>query len=225
MSRIGNILLVSALAIIGLVVAGALLFCIVEVFHLTGTSWDWLRSCVDSTWLEKYQGFVAGIIGASLLLAAAIFAILQLRATRRISYAALLVKLAMDWNSEEFIKSRKRILEVAPIELSEVEQRSKLKEQFLTAQKERAEDFFILTKPLDFFEDLAFLIRKHYIPMEDVRRTFGDAMVVYHDIFKECIDELRSLPENKNAYRELEEVTKQLKKQRPPNNTEESKKD
>ena len=225
MSRIGNILLVGALAMIGLVVAGALLLCIVEVFHLTGTTWDWLRSCVDFIWLEKYQGFIAGIIGASLLLVAAIFAILQLRAARRISYADLLVKLAMDWNCEEFIKSRKRILEVAPIGLSEVEQRSKLKEQFLTAQKDRSEDFFILTKPLDFFENLALLIRKHYIPMEDASRTFGDAMVVYHDIFKGCIDELRSRPENKNAYRELEEVTKQPKKQRPPNNTEESKKD
>lgn len=225
MSRIGNILLVGALAVIGLCIAGALLLCVVEVFHLTGTTWDWLRSCIDCIWLENYQGFVVGVIGASLLLAASIFAILQLRAARRISYADLLIRLAMDWNCDEFVKSRKRILEVAPIELSEVEQRSRLKKQFLIAQKESSEDFFILTKPLDFFEDLAFLIRKNYIPMEDVSRTFGDAMVVYHDIFKDCIDVLRSLPENKNAYCELEEVVKQLKKQRPHKDTEENKDD
>lgn len=225
MSKISNISLIGALVIIGLLAAGALLLCIVEVFHLTGTTWDCIRSCVDWKWLEKYQGFVAGSIGASLLFTAAILAILQLRAARKISYADLLVRLAMDWNSKEFIDSRKRILEVAPIEISEEEQRSRLKEQFLIAQKESLEDYFILTKPLDFFEELAFLIRKHYIPIEHVSRTFGEPMVTYYEIFKDCIDEMRSIPENKRAYRELEEVVKKLKEDMPPKNTDESKND
>lgn len=201
---------VAVLVIISLIVLGSLTVAIMGMFGLSGGVWDLLRDYINWGWLQKYQTFVAGSIGTCLLLSAAVIAIFQLRGARRTGYADLLVRLTEEWNSGPFIESRHLILKLAPLEMDEEEQRRKVVERMETAQQESHQDYFLLTRPLDFFEELAFLIRKHYVPLEDVRRTFGEPMVVYYKLFESCIKEMRKRPENANAYKELEEVVKQL---------------
>lgn len=204
--------LIIPLIIIGLIVIAASIFCLIETFHFTGKSIDFLRSYVDYNWLERYQVFVIGTITTLLLFTAAIFAILQLRASSRISYANLIIKLSLDWNSDEYINSRQMVLNIAPISLSIEEQRSKLKEAFQTSIETNSKDFFILTKPLDLFENLALLIRRNYIPLGDVDRSIGDPMLNYYNMFKDCIAIMREWEQNKSAYIELEEIAKELEK-------------
>lgn len=200
---------VAFLVIIGLVILWSLIVTVMGIFGLSGGIWDWLRYYINWDWLGKYQAFVAGSIGAFLLFWAAGVATFQLRAARRTSYADLLERLYEEWDSERYIKSREALFELAPLDMEQSEQSHKVAEKMKTATKE---DYFLLTRPLDFFEVLAFLIRKNYIPLEDATRTFGEAMVAYYKMFEDCINDMRQVTGNENAYKELEEVVKELHK-------------
>lgn len=206
MFRVG----VAFLIIISLIVLGSLIVTVMGVFGLSGNVWDWLRDYISWSWLQTYQAFVAGSIGACLLLWAAVVAMSQLRAARRTSYADLLVRLTEEWNSDSFIASRQLLLKLAPLEMDEEEQRRKVVERMRIVKQESHEDYFLLTRPLDFFELLAFLVRKNYIPLEDARRTFGEPMVAYYKLFEDCVQEMRTVPGNKNAYKELQKVVQEL---------------
>lgn len=201
---------VAFLIIISLIVLGSLIVTVMGVFGLSGNVWDWLRDYISWSWLQTYQAFVAGSIGACLLLWAAVVAMSQLRAARRTSYADLLVRLTEEWNSDSFIASRQLLLKLAPLEMDEEEQRRKVVERMRIVKQESHEDYFLLTRPLDFFELLAFLVRKNYIPLEDARRTFGEPMVAYYKLFEDCVQEMRTVPGNKDAYKELEKVIENL---------------
>lgn len=202
---------VAFLIIISLIVLGSLIVTIMGIFGLSGCVWDWLWDNINWSWLQRYQAFVAGSIGACLLLGAAVVAVFQLRAARRTSYADLLVRLVEEWNSDPFIESRQLMMELAPLEMDEKEQCHKVTERMRKVQQESHKDYFLLTRPLDFFEELAFLNRKNYIPLEDVHRTFGEPMVAYYKLFEDCVQEMRAVPGNEDAYKELEKVVEKLK--------------
>lgn len=206
MFRVG----VALLIIISLIVLGALVVTIVGIFGISGCVWDWLFGHIDWSWLEKYQGFVVGSIGACLLLWAAGVATFQLRAARRTSYADLLGRLTEEWNSDSFIKSRHLIMQLAPVEMDLEEQRRKVTERMRIAEQENHEDYFLLTRPLDFFEELAFLVRKNYIPLEHARRTFGGPIITYYKLFEDYVKEMRQELGNEDAYKELEKVIEGL---------------
>ncbi len=196
--------------IIVLISLCSLILTIMGTFGLSGGIWDWLWSCINWSWLETYQDLAAGSIGALLLASAAIVAISHLRAVRRISYAELLGRLTEQWNSDAFIESRYRLLEIAPQGMDEEVLRKKIAEIMITTQQKNHKDYFILTRTLDFFEELAFLVRKKDIPLEDAHRLFGDSMVEYYKLFEDFVKEQRKLPENPNAYKELEQVVETL---------------
>lgn len=200
------------LIIIGIIVVGSLTVTIMGIFELTGHMWDWLWSYINWSWLKTYQTFVAGSIGAFLLLWAAVVAMFQLRAARRTSYADLLVRLAEEWNSDSFIESRRLVMRLTPVGMEQEKQRSQVMERMKTAEQKGHNDYFLLTRPLDFFEELAFLIRKNYILLEDARRTFGGPMVNYYKLFEDYVKEMRKIPGDENAYKELEHIVENLMK-------------
>lgn len=201
---------VAFLIIIGLVVPGAFIISMIGIFGLSDQVWDWLRGYIDWSWLETYQAFAAGSIAALLLLWAAVFAAIQLRAARRTSYADLLVRLAQEWNSGSFIASRYLMMKLAPVTMNQEEQRAKVTERMKTAEQEGHKDYFLSSRPLDFFEELAFLIRKGYIPLEDARRTFGGPMVNYYKLFEDYVKYMGTFPGDEHAYEELEHVVENL---------------
>lgn len=196
--------------IISLVGSGALIASTLGIFGLSGYVWDWLGVYINWNWLKEYQAFIVGITGASLLLWAAIVAMRHLRAARRTSYADLLARLSGEWNSDSFIKSRHLIMQLAPLDLDEKEQRRRVNERMKMVEQQGNIDYFLLTRPLDFFEELAFLVRNKYIPLEHARRTFGGPMVSYYKLFEDYVEEMRKMPGNAEAYKELEYVIKQL---------------
>ncbi len=199
------------LIMISLAVLGSLIVSIMGVFGLGGGVWDWLRGLIDWGWLQRYQALAVGSVGAFLLLWAVVIAMFQLRAATRTSYADLLGRLAEEWNSDSFIVSRHLMMKLAPITMDQEEQQRKVTERMKIAEQEGHEDYFLLTKPLDFFEELAFLIRKNYIPLEDARRTFGGPMVSYYNLFEAHVKEImRKQPGNEHAYEELQHVVKDL---------------
>lgn len=198
------------LIIISFFVSGALIVSIMGVFGLSGYPWDWLRGYINWNWLKEYQAFVAGSVGVFLLLWAAVVAMFQLRAAGRTRYADLLSRLSVEWNSDSFIESRYLMMQLAPIRLEEKEQRHRVTKRMKMVEQQGNKDYFLLTRPLDFFEELAFLIRQKYIPLEDARRTFGGPMVYYYNVFEDYIKEMRQSPGDEGAYKELEYVVKQL---------------
>lgn len=198
------------LIMISLAVLGSLIVSIMGVFGLGGGIWGWLRGLIDWGWLQTYQALAVGSVGAFLLLWAVVVAMFQLRSATRTSYADLLVRLTEEWNSDSFIASRQLLLKLAPLEMDEEEQRRKVVERMRIVKQESHEDYFLLTRPLDFFELLAFLVRKNYIPLEDARRTFGEPMVTYYKLFEDCVQEMRTVPRNKDAYKELQKVVEEL---------------
>lgn len=210
--RITKLIIVVVGTIVGIVIIGILLLCIIKLFCLEGSTWQNICSYIDWIWLEKYQAFFVGSVVTSLLFVAALIALYQLDAARKISYADLLIRLSNEWNSEPYMESRRRIFEIAPLHMDLEQQRQNLKERISQSQQGDAKDYFILTMPIDFFECLALLTRRGYIPLKDVKRTYGGAMVSYFKSFKYWITDMRSTPGNEDAYVELEAVINDLKK-------------
>ncbi len=198
------------LIVITVVVLFCLVTAVIGVFGLGGPVSDWLFNFIDMDWLLKYQAFVSGSVAALLLLWAVALALFQLRTMGRTTYADLLLRVSEEWDSDPFIRSRHLILEIAPIDMEESEQRKAVKETMETVAGKGHENYFILTRPLDFLEGLAFLVRKNYIPLDDVHRAFGQPMVMYYQLFQDYIEEMRNQPGNSKAYTELSEVVKKL---------------
>jgi len=175
-------------------------------------------------WISENGTFAIGIITALLLISAGLLAGSQLLEMRRSRYAELMVHLEEKWDSAQFIEMRHRIdmerhkieLQLHKEDLSDSELKKKVVRKFGEVIKESDEyarkDFFTLTSILDHFETLAYLINKDYIPMEDVRETFGAAMVNYFGLFEYYIKEIaRKQPGNHKAYEQLEAVTIKLR--------------
>lgn len=173
-------------------------------------------------WIESHETIAFAFVTGFLLAATGMLAASQLVSMRRNRYAELLMHLDEQWESDSFINRRHMIdkkchdivQKLKEDHLDDAETQRRLKDELgefmMTASDNAQKDVFVVASVLGFFETLAYLVRKNYIPLENVRHTFGPAMLNYYDLFENYIKELRKDPANKGAYKEMESVVHEL---------------
>ena len=114
----------------------------------------------------------------------AIFAIVQLWNVKKTRCSDLLMRLDQIWDSNDFIHSRSMINQHAG-ELTLEEASKSLKELLVSLDKTNAEDYFIMVRIANFFENLGFLVCIGYLNHKDAYELFGASAERYWKLFSE----------------------------------------
>jgi len=125
-----------------------------------------------------------------------IFAVKQLLSMKGTRCSDLLMELDQTWNSKEYIRSRKMIHDYSHSSNSEEAPQS-LKEALKTFEETNAEEFFIMIRIANFFENLGFLGRKKYLDRKDALELFGDTAQNYWNLFSAFVSYQREEREEK----------------------------
>jgi len=187
---------------VGIVSVFILLFLSIGVLVYSGL-WIWMDARTYETfskWLAIHQTFAAGIVGALTMLLGISIAWWQLSSVRRTRYAELLLHLSQVWDSNHYVESRNLIDNITREVSRGDEAKVKLCEKLEKSDKEGERDYFVLIRTPNFFEALAFLVRRKYIPLSDTRDYFGQAIVYYHDLFSTHISQERRKSGHEKTY-------------------------
>ncbi len=127
---------------------------------------------------------IATAVMALAIVITAIFAIVQLWNIKKARCSDLLMRLDQIWDSNDFIRSRSMINQKASgSTLKEASQ--KLKESLVSLDKANAEEYFIMIRIANFFENLGFLVCKDYLNYNDALELFGSSVHRYWKLFSE----------------------------------------
>ncbi len=132
------------------------------------------------TWITVMA--ISTSIMALAIIVTAIYAVIQLIDIQGTRCSNLLMQLHQTWDSAEYIKSRTMINKhcCAP-DLDACSQ--KLKEAMKNYEDDDAEEYYIMLRVANFFENLGFLGRKKYLKRKDAIDLFGDTVANYWNLF------------------------------------------
>jgi len=113
----------------------------------------------------------------------AAFAIGQWLHFKKSRYSALLMQIIEMWNSTDYIRARNMISQHACGKTAE-ETADKFKESMISLDNNNAEEYLVMVKVANFFENLGFLTcKKDYLTREDAIELFGGAARHYWNMF------------------------------------------
>jgi len=116
--------------------------------------------------------------------ATAVFAIVQLWNIKKSRCSDLLMRLDQIWDSNDYIRSRSMInQDTSGLTLEEASQN--LKELLVSLDESNTEEYFIMIRIANFFENLGFLVCKNYLNHKDAFELFGSSAQRYWKLFSE----------------------------------------
>jgi hypothetical protein len=114
----------------------------------------------------------------------AIFALVQWLHYKKARYSALLMQIIEMWNSTDYVVARNMIARHACGE-NEEDIANNFRESMLALDNGNSQDYLIMIKVANFFENLGFLTcKKDYLTPEDALDLFGGAARYYWGIFR-----------------------------------------
>lgn len=116
------------------------------------------------------------------IIVTAVYAVIQLIDIRRTRCSNLLMQIYQTWDSDEYIKSRTMINQHCCAENLH-ESPKKLKEAMKAYEDKDAEEYYIMLRVANFFENLGFLGYKKYLNKNDAIDLFGDTAENYWNLF------------------------------------------
>lgn len=129
---------------------------------------------------------ISTAIMASAIVVTAVFAIVQLWNIKKSRCSDLFMRLDQIWDSNDYICSRSMINQHA-IGSTLEEASQNLKESLLSLSEANAEEYFIMVRIANFFENLGFLIYKNYLTHKEASELFGSAAQRYWNLFSEFV--------------------------------------
>jgi hypothetical protein len=121
-----------------------------------------------------------GVIFAGL---AAAWAGRQVREAERTRHATAAIEVASRWEGEPLVTSRRRALTYPTKEA--------LRDGYLQAKRDRTDEYFILQRLPDFFEDLGVMERMGGLGLEWIRLTLGSAIRDYWRAWQPVVKAVR----------------------------------
>ena len=144
---------------------------------------------------------IATALMALAIVITAIFAIVQLWNIKKARYSDLLMRLDQIWDSKDYIRSRSMVNQHASG--STLGEASKnLKESLVALREAKEEDYFIMVRIANFFENLGFIIFNGYLNRKDALELFGSATRRYWRLFFDfvCYCRNESIPKQLDAW-------------------------
>ena len=127
---------------------------------------------------------ISTAIMALAIIATAVFASVQLWNIKKARCSDLLMRLDQIWDSNDYICSRSMINQHASGSTFE-EASQNLKESLVPLDEANAEEYFIMVRIANFFENLGFLVCKGYLNHKDAFELFGSSVQRYWKLFSE----------------------------------------
>ena len=151
---------------------------------------------------------ISTAIMASAIVATAIFAIVQLWNIKKSRCSDLLMRLDQIWDSNDYICSRSMINQHASGSTLE-ECSQSLKELLVSLNESNAEEYFIMGRVANFFENLGFLVYKDYLNHKEALEIFGSTAQRYWKLFSEFAYYQRhnGMPEQPDAWIHFESLS------------------
>jgi len=134
---------------------------------------------------------ISTVIMALAIIVTAGFAIVQLWNIKKSRCSDLLMRLDQIWDSNDYIRSRSMINQHASGSTLE-EASQNLKESLVSLSEANAEEYFIMVRIANFFENLGFLVYKDYLNRKDALELFGSAVRRYWKLFFGFVSDRRS---------------------------------
>lgn len=138
----------------------------------------------------------------------AVFAIVQLWSIKKARCSDLLMRLDQIWDSNDYIHSRTIINQHASGSTLE-EGSHNLRESLVSLDEANAEEYFIMIRIANFFENLGFIVYKDYLNRKDALELFGSAAQRYWKLFFEftCYRRYDGTPKQPDAWIHFESLS------------------
>lgn len=125
---------------------------------------------------------ISTVVMAVAIVVTAIFAIVQLWNFKKARYSTLLMQLDLTWDSIEYIHSRMMINQYGYGSTPEEESQN-LKEAIISFSEANSEEYFLMIRIANFFENLGFLVCNDYLNRKDALALFESAARRYWSLF------------------------------------------
>ena len=145
---------------------------------------------------------IAAALTAGVLIFAAIYARRQLHSMERAREAQLLVDLSRRWDEEPLVQSRRAV--------ETYKDTSELWQALKNLKKKNHEQYYVLLKVANFYEDLALLINEKCLTAELVKNMLGDAIKHYYELYEVTIKEMREKYKSSRIYENFEDLAKKV---------------
>ena len=149
--------------------------------------------------MTSYEMWMA--LATSLIALSAFYALVfQLRGMseeRRARESETLMRITQRWDSEELIKAR----------LFVAEHKDELKEAIEEYQEQNREEYFLITKVANYFEDIGSLADRGYLRRKLIKDLLGDAAKYYYRLYQTYITQNRQKGAT-NLYEHFERLAK-----------------
>ncbi|MCL0094347.1 hypothetical protein M1N58_00395 [Dehalococcoidales bacterium] len=116
---------------------------------------------------------------------------------RRARESEILMRITQRWDSEELIKARLFLAKHA----------DNLQEIIEECEKQNREEYFLLTKVGNYFEDIASLVERGYLRKNLIKDLLGDAAEYYYKLYKPFITAQRQKGDT-DLYKHFEGLAK-----------------
>lgn len=146
------------------------------------------------SWILNNPELFAGVLTASVLIAALIFAYQQLKGMAKDRHAQILLALSAQWSSDPMQRARtclaKQFKEAKKRKPEDPE--AELAEMIHASREEQPELAIELVKVADFFEDMGLLVNKKMLhPPELALEAFAGSIILYWETYKKFANVLR----------------------------------
>jgi len=157
---------------------------------------------------------ISTAIMALAIVITAIFAIVQLWNIKKSRCSDLLMRLDEIWDSNDYIRSRAMINQHAGGSTLE-EGSHNLRESLVSLDEANAEEYFIMIRIANFFENLGFLVYKDYLNRKDALELFGSSAQRYWKLFFEFTSYRRydGTPKQRDAWIYFESLSSIIPKE------------
>jgi len=134
------------------------------------------------TWILNNPTLASGFI-ASLILGLGLgFSWWQLRITAREQQTDLLVHLSDRYDSDSLVKGRQAIWEIT------VQNKENLSQKIDELHRNDIQRYIQVTSVGNFFEDIGFLTKRHYLKLPSIKTLYKESIINYHNQFHEYIE-------------------------------------
>jgi hypothetical protein len=142
-------------------------------------------AAADIHWTAGITAVATAITAVGVIFAglAAVWAGRQVREAERTRHAATAIELASRWEGEPLVTARQHALKYPTKEA--------LRDGYLQAKRDRTDEFHILQRLLDFFEDLGVMERMGGLGLEWIRLTLGTAIRDYWRSWQPTVQAVR----------------------------------
>jgi len=154
------------------------------------------------TWTDIVTA-IAAVLAFGVLIFAALYARHQLHSMEKTREAQLLADLSRRWDEELLTESRQAV--------GKYKNGSELSQSLEELRNRSDEQYYVILRLPDFFEDLGLLVNKKCLSLQLAKDMFGTAVKYHYNLYKDTIENMRKIYKDQTIYKFFEDLAEEIK--------------